>query len=271
MVTFLPKNKNIFTFNNGEFEADYIKFGSGKSTLVILPGLALKEVTLQSEAIISAYSVFEKDYTVYLFEKRKNVPQGFTINGIAADTAAEMRALGLEKAFVFGVSQGGMTAQLLAVHYPDLVKGLVLASTFAKSNPVFINLMNEWQAFAKSGDKIALNRSFFKNVYSKAYYEKYKEIFVSLENEGTPAELERFLILSEACRQFDCAAQLKKITCPVLVLGGCDDVAVPPEMQKELAAALGAEYYFYENYAHAVYDEAPDFKERIIGFLNRIK
>ena len=266
----MPNSDNLFTFKNERFEADYIKFGSGKNTLIILPGLSLKPVTLSAPAIVQAYSVFEKNYTVFLFEKRKKVPAGFSIGDIADDTAEMMRQLGLENAFVFGVSQGGMTAQLLASKYPELVRGLVLASSLSKSDPVFLRLMNEWQAFAAAGDRVSLNRSFFKNVYSKEYFEKYRDVFASLENEGTDEELARFLCMVQACREFDSTQDIKNIKCPALVMGAEGDIAVTADSQRKLAALLGTEPIIYNGYAHAVYDEAPDFKQKILAFTDAL-
>ncbi len=50
---------------------------------------------------------------------------------MAKDHAEAMTALGISKADVLGISQGGMIAQYLAIDYPDLVNKLILAVTSA--------------------------------------------------------------------------------------------------------------------------------------------
>ena len=48
---------------------------------------------------------------------------------MADDQAAAMQILGIDKASVLGVSQGGMIAQYLAIDHPGMVEKLILAVT----------------------------------------------------------------------------------------------------------------------------------------------
>ncbi|KAG9114443.1 hypothetical protein FRC07_007652 [Ceratobasidium sp. 392] len=47
----------------------------------------------------------------------------------AADVVAGVKALGVDKFFIYGTSNGGITAQEIAIRYPELVRGLILTST----------------------------------------------------------------------------------------------------------------------------------------------
>lgn len=64
-----------------------------------------------------------------------------SLNDLADDARALLEALGHSKAFVFGTSFGGRIAQTLAVRHADMVRRLVLASTWplsvsiAEANP----------------------------------------------------------------------------------------------------------------------------------------
>ena len=60
---------------------------------------------------------------------------------------------------------------------------------------------------------------------------------------------------------------LKKIKCPAAVVGAAGDKVFSIDDFRLIAEAIGCEMYIYENYSHAVYDEAPDFKERIASFF----
>ncbi|EQG75069.1 putative hydD [Clostridioides difficile DA00165] len=64
----------------GSNTVNYIEFGSGKKTLIILPGLGdgLSYMEIQAIAFAFRYKQFAKDYKVYVFSVKlqKNIPQG---------------------------------------------------------------------------------------------------------------------------------------------------------------------------------------------------
>ncbi len=245
----------ILTAKTNGIETEYIRFGHGKKTLVIIPGLSVKSVLLSEEQIVSAYSPFENEYTVYLFDRRLNMPENYTVYGMASDTAAVMTALGLEDVCLFGVSQGGMIAQCIAIEHPALVSKLVLGSTAAR---------------VTGGGIKADAREFLKALYADEFISKLG-IAEALSNvEITEDEEKRFRITSKAADGFDVTDRLSRIKCPTLVIGASNDKIIPPAASAELAELTGGELYMYgAPYGHAVYDEAPDYKARVLEFLKR--
>ena len=93
---------------------EHFKFGKGEKTLVILPGLSVQSVMASAKAIEKAYELLESDFTVYVFDRRKELPPDYSIDGMAADTAEAIAAAGLKRVSVFGASQGGMMALEMA-------------------------------------------------------------------------------------------------------------------------------------------------------------
>ena len=73
-------------------EMEYDRFGTGERAFVILPGIDVKSVLLSATAVEAAYRDFAGEYTVYLFDRRKNMPSNYTIRQMARDTAAAMEA-----------------------------------------------------------------------------------------------------------------------------------------------------------------------------------
>lgn len=249
------------------FEMEYFSFGSTEQPLVLLPGMSLHSVIPQGEAVAAQYALLTNDYRITLFDRKKDITDGYSIEDMARDTAQAMRSLGIKNADVVGFSQGGMIAQVLAARYPELVHKLVLGSTIARQNAVSRDTFDRWEALAAAGDVIGLNREVFRRVYSPTYREQYAEVFASLETQGTPEEMRRFVILDRACRNFDAYALLGQIRCPVLAVGAGRDLALDKIGTLEIAEALGCECHIFPEAPHAVYDEAPDYLPRLAAFL----
>ena len=85
----------IQTVTTAGFSMDYICFGNGAETMVILPGLSVQSVLPQAKAIAKQYARFTDDYTVYLFDRRKELPPVYTVEDMANDTVQAMESLGL--------------------------------------------------------------------------------------------------------------------------------------------------------------------------------
>ena len=255
------------TVKTESFEMDYVVFGKGKKSFVMLPGISIKSVMLSAPAVAAAYARFADEYTVYLFDRKRNVKNGYTVRNMADDTAVAMKALGISDAYIFGASQGGMIAQYIAINHPELAHKLFLASSLSAQNELSKTVFNEMLRLTKERKVRELNRLFFKVVYSDEYREKYRDVFEFMENDGTEEELARFEVLVEACVTFDCSDEIDKIKCPVMTVGSKKDTVLSDKAILDTARLLGCEYYIYEGYAHAVYDEAPDYKDRIERFF----
>ena len=67
-------------------------------------------------------SVFE---IVAAREKGEEVRIPYTLDDMADDTIGLLNALDIEKAHIFGISMGGMIAQIMAIHYPSRVSTLI--------------------------------------------------------------------------------------------------------------------------------------------------
>ncbi len=248
---------------------NYIKFGDGKKNFVIIPGLSIHSIIRYEEAIKEAYKCFADTYTVYVFDRSKNLKNGYTVKDMAEDTAQKMQELGIQSADIFGASQGGMIALYLAIEHPDSVNKIILASTLARPNETFNGAVDEWIDFAEKKDETELISSFITKVYSEQTLAAFKEIMISSEAGITDEEYRRFLILAKACKSYDCSSEISGIKCPVFVIGCEGDKVATADASRNIAEALKCKLYIYgKNFGHAVYDEAPDYKQRCLDFLN---
>ena len=252
--------------------ADYIRFGTGRKNLILLPGLGDGLRTVKGTALPMAlyYRRLAKDYTVYIFSRKRELSRGCTTRDMARDLKEAMDALGLEKASLVGVSMGGMIAQHFAADYPQRLEKLVLAVTSGRENPVLLESLNEWQACAKAGDHMALMDSNIRRIYSDAYYRKNKWMIPLTGNLMKPKSYDRFLIMAEACRSHNAWETLSAIRIPTLVIGGELDRALGGEASRELAARIpGAQLKMYPQWGHGLYEEAIDFLPAVRSFLEK--
>lgn len=248
---------------------NYLKFGTGDKTLVMIPGLSVQSVLLMGDAVKNAFRAYEKDYTAYLIDRREDMPPVYTVADMARDTADKMKELGLKDVCLFGASQGGMIAMLIAAWYPELVHKLVLGSTAAKVSETGNDVLDQWIDLAKERKGEDLYLAFGEKIYPPALFAQYKELLIAAGKSVKPEEFDRFVIGATGAVGFDATAELDKIKCPVLVMGAEDDKVLGPEASYFLARRLGCQLYMYTGYGHACYDTAPDYRERMFRFFEK--
>ena len=248
-------------------EIDYIAFGAGTKPLVMIQGLNTQGIKGAGVSLAYMYRIFAKDRRVYLFDRRPDLRDGITVRDFARDIASAMDKLGLTKADVLGVSQGGMIAQYLAIDRPDLVNALVLAVTLSRNNDTVCSVINGWVTMTEQGDFKALVTDMAVKMYSAPYMRRYKPLLPLLTLLQKPKDPQRFIRLAKSCLTCSTYDELQKIQCPVLVIGGKQDQIVSGSASEELAQRLGCELVLYDGFGHAVYEEAKDFNRRVYDFF----
>ena len=258
----------VVQLQNGEM--DYIRFGTGKRLLVMIPGLGdgLRTVKGTAAPMAMMYRCFSKDFTVYAFSRKRDLPKGYTTRDMARDQAEAMEVLGIEKADIFGVSMGGMIAQHLAIDFPEKVNKLILTVTSARPNPILLESIGEWIDCANRGDHGAFMDSNLRRIYSDDYYRKNKAMAPLIGKLTKPASYDRFFIQAEACLNHDAYGSLNRIQAPTLVVGGEQDKALGGDASREIASAIAnARLLMYEQWGHGLYEEEPTFNQTVMEYL----
>lgn len=252
--------------------ADYIRFGTGKKKLIMLPGLGDGLRTTRGTALPMAlyYRSLAKKYTVYMISRKTQLAAGATTRDMARDLKEVMVALGISKASLVGVSMGGMIAQHFAADYPEMVEKLVLVVTCSRENPVLLESLEEWTACARRDDHTALMDSNLRRIYSDSYYRKNKWLIPITGKLTKPKSYERFFLQAEACRTHNAWKSLPGIAAPTLVIGGEQDQSLGGEASREIAARIpGAQLKMYPQWGHGLYEEAEDFLPTVLEFLGK--
>ncbi|MCF0175421.1 MAG: alpha/beta hydrolase [Bacteroidales bacterium] len=255
------------TMETDGFVMDYFSFGSGSTPFVLIPGVSAEPVTSMAEVVAQQYKLFHEDYVTWLFDRKRDFEDGYSIEAMADDTAKAMKRLSISNACVMGSSQGGMIALYLAAKYPELVSKLVLCCTAASTDDIDGQTLQEWVRIAESGDSESLYRAYYHSIYSESFVMEYAEAIEAAVRTATPEGLHRLMELTKACLNFDARPLLADIRCDCLVVGSRIDKVLGYRAAARLAETLDCRTVIYNQYGHAAIDEAPDLKEKMLAFL----
>jgi proline-specific peptidase len=199
------------------------------------------------------------------------------------DVFAFCQALEIDKPIVMGHSFGGFVAMAYATRHPEHPGKLILSSTAASMRRYVDISVARFEA--KAGpETAALARSVLSHGYdseqtaadwlrqampfyhttpqddAEARHRAVLRIDVLMEFFGTAGE----------CLAFDLLADLARIRCPTLVLGGEEDPMTPIEAQADIARAIAPEWVQFERFAgagHGAFLDDVSAYEKIRGFV----
>ena len=153
---------------------------------------------------------------------------------MADDAAAVLRALDVPAAHVAGFSMGGAIAQELALRHPELVRSLVLVSTYARPDALLRSQLEFWRWLAEAApSERAFLEAFFTWVYTpRAHADGTVDQLVD-EALAFPHQqsVEAFQAQVDACLAHDTADRLSRIIAPTLVLAGEFDIVAAATLQ----------------------------------------
>lgn len=248
---------------------DYVTFGKGDKTLIIITGLSLQRLgDMSNLTIYSLFSRYAREYKVYIFDRRDHIEEGVSIEDMADDLYQSLQGLHIDNASIIGISQGGMIAQLFAIKYPQKVKKLVLALTLSRNNAISREAIGGWIEMAENGDMDKLNKDSMSKSFSSSILKKLYVINKLFLKTVSVEKQERFVRLAKSILEFDCYKSLDKITCPTLVLGAKKDLVLGVDGARELANSIpNASYYEFGKLGHAAYIESRRFNKVLLEFL----
>ena len=206
-------------------------------------------------------------YRVTAFDNRgagrsPSMPDGFTVADTADDAAALLRGLGIESAHIAGFSGGSVTAQELALRHPDLVRSLVLQSTWARGNE-FTRTMRDalhWIVDAAPSERAAME-AFLLWIYTPRAHDSgwVAQVVDEVLAFPHPQSVEDFHRQMDTWFGHDAHDRLHLITAPTLVLAGSRDLMIDPAMGRTVAELIpGAAFLILDGEAHQPFQERPE-------------
>ncbi|SCZ81066.1 Pimeloyl-ACP methyl ester carboxylesterase [Pseudobutyrivibrio xylanivorans] len=256
----------------GDTDMYYVAFGEGKKNLVVLPGLSDGLWTVKGKAwlLSGSYKHFFKDYTVYMFSRKNILPEKYSIKEMANDQALAMKNLGIDKAMVMGVSQGGMVSQFLAAYYPEMVEKLILVVTAPYANDTIKKVVAKWIEMTTMNTHTELMLDTAEKVYTKEFNEKNKKYLPLLARFTKPDNYKRFCTNAYAILDFDARAELSKIKCSTYIMSGNCDNTVGNDAPYELKEGIeNSELLIFDGLGHGLFEEDKGFYDKVLAFCNR--
>jgi pimeloyl-ACP methyl ester carboxylesterase len=201
-----------------------------------------------------------------------------TVEEMARDAVAFIRALDFSKVDLLGFSLGGFVAQVIAQHQPGLVRKIILAGTGPAGGEGIANVGAVLQdAFAKAAaaNKNPKQLLFFTQTnngqaaagdFLRRLKERTKDLDAPVSNETVQAQIAAI----QAWGQGDASA-LGTVQHPVLVANGDDDVMVPSVNSFELARRLpNAQLSIFPDAGHGgIFQYHAAFVEQALAFLQQ--
>jgi rifampin ADP-ribosylating transferase len=182
---------------------------------------------------------------------------GYTIEHFAADVAAFMDAVALERAVIVGSSSGGYVGQRFALDHPERTKGLVLIGVprSFRDKPAVSDFAESVSGLVDPVDP-AFVREFVEGTLFGAVPPDFLEEMIG-ESLKVPARVWKATLqgLVDAVPPTESGA----ITAPTLILRGDRDGFLDRSDQEALAAAIpGSRLVTYEDTGHLIHWEQPE-------------
>lgn len=199
-----------------------------------------------------------------------------SIRTIADDVAQLLQALKIESAHILGASFGGFVAQEFAVNYPQMTRSLILCCT-SFGGPRHIPPSPQTLAAMASTKGLNTDERVRENLllaFSREYVEKNGEeieMIIALRAQNPVPEYV-YLHQLQAAIVFNAETRIGEIKTPTLVITGDDDIIVPHENSRNLAALIpGAELFIVKGGSHTFFIErAEEFNQVVVEFINKV-
>jgi 3-oxoadipate enol-lactonase len=184
----------------------------------------------------------------------------FTIADLADDAAAVIKAFDWPSAHIFGISLGGMVAQELALHHPNLVRTLTIGCSWAGGPQVALAetarrmvdamVTRDVEHALKTGYEANLSQPFAADPDNFACYAK-----LSL-SQRVPVPV--VLMQWTAAQNHAAYDRLPTLTIPTLVMHGTADACMPSRNGQHVASLIpGARLELLPGAGHLFWWEQP--------------
>jgi class 3 adenylate cyclase len=261
--------------HNGDISIAYTVMGDGSLDVLFIGGFVSHlEIGLELPLAQRFWERIGSFARVIAFDKRGmglSDAGAYTLENIVDDALAVLDACGVERAVVFGVSEGGSAATMLAATHSDRVIAMVQYGTYARVSraedypegaPVAVT-RRFWNRMIESwGDAASLEHW----APSAAHDPELREWWTRWVRSGaSPGAMRAIGLMYEA---LDVRPLLSAVSMPTLVLYRAEDRVVRPALSRTVARGIpgarevelaGADHLFIAGDQDEMIDEIEEF------------
>ena len=249
---------------HGPEDADVLVLNNG-----ILMNAAASWV-FQTPALSQRYRVLQYDCRG---QGQSDHPEGpCTMKLHAADLAGLLRALGISRAHIAGISYGGEVAQAFALDFPERTRSLVLADTVSEVRAELRIIVAGWLDALRSGDPGAFFNATVPWNFSPQFIRDNPALLADARGRYALLDFSAVARLCECFLAVDFTARLGEIRAPTCIIVGEKDILKGPEYAQILMRGIPhAEYHLLPGAGHASCWESPElFNTAIVDFLDAV-
>ena len=220
----------------------YEEHGTGQETIVFAHGLLWSGRMFDAQV-----NAFKDRYRCVTFDfagqgQSEIARDGYDMDSLAADAAALIKQLKVAPCHFAGLSMGGFVAMRLGIHFPELVRSLVLLETSADPEPPenlpkykLLGFISRWisvRLIVGRTMQIMFGQTFLNDPARQKQRDEWRGYLLANNQAGIARAL-RGVIERQGVYEM-----LRKIKTPTLVIVGEEDVATVPAKAERIAAAI---------------------------------
>ena len=254
----------------------YERVGDGPDlTLLHSVGLSTREGwRYQIPLLATRFTVLSYDFRGLGQSERGNEPLG--VATFVRDLRALLRALGISRTVLMGVSLGGFVAQAFALEHPNMVRAMVLVSTASRIFPAVAPARERRNETVRRLGMAAVTDQQMASHFSREFARTHPDVMAWYEEHYLANDPAHYAEIMDDLGAFDSSDRLGTLSCPTLVMaGGADRAAVAGSAPLESATNLhrllaGSELATFPDAHHYPHlDHVNAFNARMLAFLNR--
>ncbi len=199
-------------------------------------------------------------------------PGPYTLDQLVDSAARMIREWGRGPVAWIGLSMGGMVGQGVAIRYPELLRGLVLANTCSKYPPQAQAGWDQRIAAVEQGGLGAIADAVMERYFSAPLRAAQPQRVAPYRAQVLRSDPKGYVACCHALAAVDWQDRLPQVRCPTLIIAGGLDIGTPVAMSQAMAERIpGARMVVLDEAAHLSAVEQPSlFGQVVREFLSTL-
>jgi 3-oxoadipate enol-lactonase len=201
-----------------------------------------------------------------------DAPSGpYSLDQLAEDAVALLRALGIERTHFIGLSMGGMIGQVLALKHPEMLRSLILCDTSSRVPPETKSVWNERIRVTESQGMEPHVEPTIGRWFTPPFAAKSPETVESVRTMIRQTNPQGYVGCCHAIKALDLTDRLPAIAVPTLIVVGEDDPGTPVAASRAIHERIrGSELVILKSASHlSNIEQSEAFTKALLDFLGR--